>query len=349
MDRYFDKILLVDVGLAEGMKPYPNEHACRLRDPDDFQSDSFARQSRDHEGKEYHVIMGRLKGEDSLTEQAYRYNKEIWTEGEAQKHCDDHDGISFEAASDKAQSTDKAKQFEFHAEIQKKTMANDNLIIEGWASTRDLDRDIEVVEPGAIASGIDAFMKNPILLYMHDIYNPIGKILNLSIKPIEGFWIKAMLSKAEDVKDVVIKIQEGIIKAFSIGFRELDGKLLEDIWHIIALELYEVSVVSIPSNREALFNVAKGFQWGSDVVVPMSQLVADVEKIKSRLGIPAISTDLNIQQQAGEANPVNEIEYINFLAELQKVRCLLRQGNKSSANRQFDDVHDNLKNLLERK
>ena len=80
------------------LRPYPNEHACRLRDPDGFQEGSFRRSQRTHDGKKYSVIMGRLKGEDTLTDQAFRYHKETWTAGQAKSHCSDHDG-TFEAAS----------------------------------------------------------------------------------------------------------------------------------------------------------------------------------------------------------------------------------------------------------
>jgi signal peptide peptidase SppA len=79
--------------------PYTNEHSCRLRDPGDFQSDSFRRMSRDSNGKQYDVIMGKLKGEDTMTDQAYRYPKDTWTEAEARTHCKEHDGILFEPAS----------------------------------------------------------------------------------------------------------------------------------------------------------------------------------------------------------------------------------------------------------
>lgn len=79
-------------------KPYPNEHACRLRDPKDFKPESFRRTTRKHEGKEYSIIMGRLKGETKMTEQAYRYKKDIWTASSARTHCKDHDG-KFEAAA----------------------------------------------------------------------------------------------------------------------------------------------------------------------------------------------------------------------------------------------------------
>jgi len=81
--------------------PYPNEHSCRHRDPDDFQAASFRRIGREHEGKPYAVIMGRLKGESTMTEQAFRYPIGSWTEAAARAHCKEHDGILFEAATTK--------------------------------------------------------------------------------------------------------------------------------------------------------------------------------------------------------------------------------------------------------
>ena len=82
-------------------RPYPNEHACRLREPGDFQDGSFRREEREHEGKKYAVIMGKLKGEDKMTEQAYRYPKDTWSVEAARKHCKDHDGKLFEPAAEK--------------------------------------------------------------------------------------------------------------------------------------------------------------------------------------------------------------------------------------------------------
>ena len=84
-------------------KPYPSEHSCRLRDPGDFQDDSFRRTKRNHEGKEYSVIMGKLRDEDTMTEQAYRYNKDVWTAQEAGNHCKEHEG-TFEAANEENQT-----------------------------------------------------------------------------------------------------------------------------------------------------------------------------------------------------------------------------------------------------
>ena len=76
-------------------RPFPNEHACRLRDPGDFQPNSFRRVRREHEGKQYSVIMGRLKGATTMTEQAYRYPKDVWEAAVATRHSPSQDGKHF--------------------------------------------------------------------------------------------------------------------------------------------------------------------------------------------------------------------------------------------------------------
>jgi len=90
------------------LKPFPNEHACRLRNPDDFEEDSFRRITRTSRGKKYSVIMGKLDGEENMTEQSYRYNKDVWDADDAKDHCGDHDG-TFEPASGSAKGQDNNK------------------------------------------------------------------------------------------------------------------------------------------------------------------------------------------------------------------------------------------------
>lgn len=80
-------------------KPFPNEHACRLKEPSLFQPNSFRRMTRNHQGRDYSVIMGKLKGEDAMTDQAFRYPKTGWTADQARSHCSSHNGASFAAAA----------------------------------------------------------------------------------------------------------------------------------------------------------------------------------------------------------------------------------------------------------
>ena len=83
--------------------PYPHEHACRLRDPDEFAASSFRSMERVHGSKRYRVIMGKLKGQsargDPMVEQTYRYPVDSWTVEEAERHCRDHGGGLFEPAT----------------------------------------------------------------------------------------------------------------------------------------------------------------------------------------------------------------------------------------------------------
>lgn len=83
-------------------KPYENEHSCRIHSPNLY--DEWGQQTRKHDGKKYRVIRGRRKDDDEWEDQAFRYNKEVWTEGDAKKHCKDHEGILFEPASGEDES-----------------------------------------------------------------------------------------------------------------------------------------------------------------------------------------------------------------------------------------------------
>jgi len=78
-------------------KPYPNEHACRLKDPAKY--DSFARKScyRKSDGKCIDYIFGIKEGKSDA--QALRYKKDIWTASAAKSHCTSAGG-SFEAAGE---------------------------------------------------------------------------------------------------------------------------------------------------------------------------------------------------------------------------------------------------------
>jgi len=78
-------------------KPYANEHACRLKDPSNF--DRFARNNcaQKHDGKCIDVIYG-IK--ESKTEvQALRYKKDTWNVSSAREHCKGRKG-KFEPAKD---------------------------------------------------------------------------------------------------------------------------------------------------------------------------------------------------------------------------------------------------------
>jgi HK97 family phage prohead protease/HK97 family phage major capsid protein len=132
--------------------------------------------------------------------------------------------------------------------------------ISGYASTKDFDRAGDTILPEAWAKGgLNNFEKNPIILFNHDYNKPIGRATGLKVTE-NGLEMKAKISKSAP-DSVAQLIKEGILGAFSVGFRIKDADYLEETngLKIKDAELFEVSVVSVPCNQAATFSLAKSF------------------------------------------------------------------------------------------
>ena len=141
---------------------------------------------------------------------------------------------------------------------------SDELRIVGYANTTTKDRVGDVVAMEAwTKGGTDNYKLNPIILAYHNHSRPIGVAESLSIDE-KGLKITARISKAAG--EIYQLVQEGILKAFSIGFqvKDADYDSATDIFVIKDLELLEVSVVSVPANQDSLFSVSKGFDSEAD-------------------------------------------------------------------------------------
>lgn len=136
---------------------------------------------------------------------------------------------------------------------------DESIYIEGYASTNDKDRHGDVVPSYVWEDGLKEFLKNPIILGYHNHGTPIGRMVEHKVDE-KGLWIKARISKAAGA--VYNLVKDGILTAFSIGFRILDAdyKSELDLFVIKELELHEISVVSVPANQNTLFSLAKSFE-----------------------------------------------------------------------------------------
>ena len=103
--------------MAAEEKPYPNEHACRMREPGDFEI--FRNRAEEADGKTIRVIYGQEKGTDEWDIQSYRMPTSDWSEAEARGYCSDHDGIKFEPAT--------GEDSEYEAPTASSTSDNDAL------------------------------------------------------------------------------------------------------------------------------------------------------------------------------------------------------------------------------
>ena len=151
------------------------------------------------------------------------------------------------------------KIFNLTSTFKSHTDEDGSVMIRGMASTHDFDRAGDSISVDAwTKGGLKNFEKNPIILFNHDYNRPIGRATGLKTTE-NGLELTAKISKA--AKDVVDLVKDGVLGAFSVGFRVKDADYIEetDGLKIKDAELFEVSVVSVPCNQSATFSLAKSF------------------------------------------------------------------------------------------
>ena len=151
------------------------------------------------------------------------------------------------------------KIFNLTSTFKSHTDDEGSIMIRGMASTADFDRAGDSISADAwTKGGLNNFEKNPIILFNHDYNRPIGRATGLKASG-DGLELTAKISKA--AKDVAELVKDGVLGAFSVGFRVKDADYLEetDGLRIKDAELFEVSVVSVPCNQSATFSLAKSF------------------------------------------------------------------------------------------
>jgi len=160
-----------------------------------------------------------------------------------------------------------------------KDMSIDSIMIEGYASTVDTDRQGDIVPSTVWKSGVQNYLKNPVILAYHDHSEPIGRMVDHRIDS-KGLWIKARISAAAG--EVFNLIKDGVLTAFSIGFRISDAEYnaANELFVVKELELHEISVVSVPANQNTLFSLSKSFNSDEEVKFFKLQFAPKLESAK---------------------------------------------------------------------
>jgi hypothetical protein len=193
------------------------------------------------------------------------------------------------------------------------------MTIEGWGAVfGNIDSTGDVIQKGAFTKTLMERKDRIAFAYQHDIWNPIGKILDIK-EDSKGLYLKVMLSAAED--DIQTKVKEGILKEMSIGYRAInstagvqDG---QDVQYLNEIMLYEVSLVTIASNPLAVITRMKAEEKADFIDTEFERLIAiernqakkfDLMKLKSQ--IEALINEPQIEPQI-EALKEEEPEIVN--------------------------------------
>lgn len=191
--------------------------------------------------------------------------------------------------------------------------------VEWYASTKDKDRWSDIVEPEAFKNALSMYMLNPIVLLQHDMDKPIGIVEDARIDD-NGLYIKAKITENEDW--VFSKLVNGVLRSFSIGYsvkdyedRDIYNSDWEYAWSdfvIKELELYEISIVSVPMNPYALMkSMADCFEKEEEAeetqeVVEETQTPEQAEEVVEETAETVEeTTEENVEEKVEEA-PVEE-------------------------------------------
>ena len=168
--------------------------------------------------------------------------------------------------------------------LEIKAVGEDERTISGWATTPDVDRVEDVIEPLGVT------FKNPLpLLWQHEHDKPIG-LVQFGTPTAKGVPFTATLPKIEEegklrdrIEEAWQSIKSGLVRAVSIGFRSLEDERIAGSWgtRYIRTEVFELSAVTIPANASATITSIKSF----DVGLPAASGKKEIPVV--RLGKPA--------------------------------------------------------------
>lgn len=163
--------------------------------------------------------------------------------------------------------------------FQKEINEQEDLHITGRASTNTEDRQGDIIATDAWKKkgALDNYLKNPVVLAYHDMSRPIGKTIEHKVDDV-GLTVTAKISKAAG--DIVELIKDGILSGFSVGFfiKDADFDPKSGVFMIKELELFEISVVSIPANQDALFSIEKNFSSPEEYQEFKQQFIKESEE-----------------------------------------------------------------------
>jgi len=157
----------------------------------------------------------------------------------------------------------------------------ENNVFKFIITTNNVDRYGDVVEP----SGMDAtlFNENPVFLFNHISHSelmPIGKCLGLTPTETGVIGETIIHGKTDLSKDALVMVQEGYLRAVSIGFMPTEWENMpteKGSWceprRYTKWQLLEYSLVNIPANPYAL--ITNGFISDVRKCMEIGKLAAD--------------------------------------------------------------------------
>ena len=240
---------LQDRSAMEMERPYPNEHAARLQDPEQYDS---LRRINDEGGNGVDFIYGIKEGESEL--QAIRFRSSVFTAAEARIWLADHDfnPIDFEEATGDGEGRSLIGKYQ-RAELTTFDEVEDRTYEFPFSSEFPVARYFgnEILSHEASAADLSRLNDGAPLLFNHNPDRVIGVVEGARIdsKGRRGY-ARVRFSRNPFAQEVLSDVKDGVLRNVSFGYsidkmeERGSGDYVATAW-----APYEVSIVSVPADK----------------------------------------------------------------------------------------------------
>jgi HK97 family phage prohead protease len=233
--------------------------------------------------------------------------------------------------------------------LQELKAENDQFVVSGLASTfGNLDHTGDVVMRGAFDATLASGRKRR-FLWQHDVSEPIGVEQDMRVTDagLLGTWKISRTTRGIDAYEL---LKDGAVDSLSIGYVPTDFEFDDAGVRLLkAVDLLEVSLVSIPANDQAVVTNVKA-DWLADLVAQHKAINLDVpfDALLSQLveGITYGATEAEALWQRRQADGREpKAEHLAAVTSLRsaveaasaRLDALLAQKAKAEADAEGDD------------
>ncbi len=192
-----------------------------------------------------------------------------------------------------------------------------------------------------LTAGIDTsdFEKNPICLYDHKntTRNVLGTWSELQVKKGQLSGVPVFDTEDADGKEVVRKVTKGTLKACSMGlfFKKEDMQIVAGKVVLTKCRLFEVSIVAVPSNANAIALYNESGEMLSDEKVQSLCLSVQGKQPSKQKDMKDLKLHLNLGEGADAADVLAAVKGI--------------EAKLATANKERDDALEKVKQLEDEK
>jgi HK97 family phage major capsid protein/HK97 family phage prohead protease len=237
-----------DRSAVDFARPYPNEHAARLTDPDQYDS---LRRVNDEGGPGIDFIYGIKEGESEI--QAIRFNSARYSPTEARDWLAEHDfsPIMFEEATGDGEGRSLEGKYQ-RAELTTFDEVQDRIYEFPFSSEFPVARYFgnEILSHEADAANLSRLNDGAPLLFNHNPDKVIGVVERAYIdgKRRRGY-ARVRFSRNAFAQEILSDVRDGVLRNVSFGYsidkmeERGSGDFVATAW-----SPYEISVVSVPAD-----------------------------------------------------------------------------------------------------